>query len=503
MILHRIQKTLKRRSPSYTLPMPTTARPSAPAPPVHTPSGPVYAHVLDMIGKTPLLEVRTLDTGPCRLFLKMELANPAGSIKDRIGLTMISAAEQDGRIDPSASAPPTLIEATAGNTGIGLALVAAQRGYKLIVVVPDKMSQGKIRHLRAMGAVVHLTRSDVEKGHPEYYQDVAQRLADETPNSLYINQFANPDNARAHYETTGPEIVEQIHAATGQPLGAFICGVGSGGTLTGVGRALKEADPTTKIILADPAGSILHPLVNEGKETRPSSWLVEGMGEDFVPGVCELDLADKAYPITDRESFDAARELLLAEGVLAGSSTGCLVAAALKFCREQSEPMSVVTLACDQGAKYLDKVFAEPYLLDEDLLSRETHSDLRDLIALRHAQREDVSIKPTDSAHQAFKTLRLHGACALPVIDPAQPDKLLGEFSETAMLEALTTNANAFDAPCSTIMRPAPTIEHSATRAQLAVLLDEHPQVYVTGAVGEYLGLIPRSTLLNRLMRDR
>ena len=484
--------------------MPITANTTAPAEPIHTPSGPVNRHVLDMIGKTPLLEVRSLDTAPCRLFLKMELANPAGSIKDRIGLCMIESAERDGRIDPAAAHPPTLIEATAGNTGIGLALVAAQRGYKLIVVMPDKMSQGKIRHLRAMGATVHLTRSDVEKGHPEYYQDVAQRLADNTPNSLYINQFANPDNTRAHYETTGPEIFEQVLAATGSNIGAFVCGVGSGGTLSGVGRYLKERDPNIKMILADPAGSILHPLVNEGKKTKPSSWLVEGMGEDFVPDICDLDLVDAAYPITDQESFDGARELLLAEGVLAGSSTGCLVAAAIKFCREQTEPMTVVTLACDQGAKYLDKVFSEPYLLDEGLLHREPLGDLRDLIALRHAKREDVSIKPTDSAQQAFKTLRLHSASALPVIDPARPDALLGEFSETIMLEALAADPAAFEKPVSSIMRTdVPALTHTATRAQLAVLLDENPQVYITGPAGEYLGLIPRSTLLNRLMRDR
>jgi len=484
--------------------MPTTARPDAPAEPISTASGPVYRHVLDMIGKTPLLEARTLDTGPCRLFLKMELANPAGSIKDRIGLWMISSAEQDGRIDPGADEPPTLIEATAGNTGLGLALVAAQRGYKLIVVVPDKMSQGKIRHLRAMGATVHLTRSDVEKGHPEYYQDVAQRLADETPNSLYINQFANPDNARAHYESTGPEIVEQITAATGGPVGAFVCGVGSGGTLSGVGRALKEAHPGTKIVLSDPSGSILHPLVNSGEKTTPGSWLVEGMGEDFVPDVCELDLADVAYPITDQESFDAAQELLRAEGVLAGSSTGCLIAAALKFCREQTEPMSVVTLACDQGAKYLDKVFSEPYLLDEGLLHREKTNDLRDLIALRHDEREDVAIKPTDTAQQAFKTLRLHGACALPVIDPANPETLLGEFSEDAMLKAFAGDESSFDKACSAVMRTGvPTLKASAPRAQLAALLDEHPQVYVVDDSGAYLGLIPRSTFLNRVMRDR
>ncbi|MHC4977234.1 MAG: PLP-dependent cysteine synthase family protein, partial [Planctomycetota bacterium] len=209
-----------------------------------------YASTLEMIGRTPMLEARNLDTGNCRLFLKLELDNPAGSIKDRIGLSMIEKAEQDGLIDP---------EGTAGNTGIGLALVAGQRGYKLIVVVPDKMAKGKIQHLRAMGAKVVLTRSDVEKGHPDYYQDVAARIAEETPNSLFINQFFNPSNPEAHYDTTAPEMLEQIEAATGAKPDAFICGVGSGGTLSGCGRYFRETCPDMEIVLADPDGSILAP----------------------------------------------------------------------------------------------------------------------------------------------------------------------------------------------------------------------------------------------------
>ena len=480
----------------------TTAGSSPPGEPLYTPAGPVYTDILQMIGRTPMLEVKRLDTGPCRLFLKMELANPAGSIKDRIGLWMIDAAERDGRLDPKAPEPPTLVEGTAGNTGLGLGLVAAQRGYRLIVVVPDKMSQGKIRHLRAMGAVVHLTRSDVEKGHPEYYQDLAERLARETPNALYVNQFGNPDNVRAHEESTGPEIDQQIRALTGAPPDAFVCGVGSGGTLSGVGRALRTTNPSVRLILADPEGSILHPLINEKKHVKPGSWLVEGMGEDFVPPICDLDLADEAVAVTDKEAFAAARELLLTEGILAGSSSGCLLAGALRFCRRQTEPLTVVTLACDQGAKYLDKVFSEPYLLEQDLLDREVTGDLRDLIALRHDRGEDIVVKPRDSVRQAFKTLRLHNVPVLPVIDPDEPARLSGEISESIILAALAKDPGALGKKVSGVMNASvPALRHSASENDLAEALQGRDVAHIVTPEGAYLGLIPRSMLLARVMR--
>ncbi|MEO1130722.1 MAG: cysteine synthase family protein, partial [Planctomycetota bacterium] len=235
--------------------------------------GAVFGNVLECIGNTPMLELRKLDTGPCRLFAKLEMQNPAGSIKDRIGLRMINDAEADGRLDPTGDPPPTIIEATAGNTGLALALVAGQKGYTLKVVVPDKMSAEKIQHLRAMGADVVLTRSDVEKGHPEYYQDVAARIARETPNSVYINQFENPSNVAAHHDTTGPEIWDQMEGN----VDALVVGVGTGGTLSGTGAYLRDKNPNVKLILADPAESILNPLVNEGKHVKAGSWLIEGM----------------------------------------------------------------------------------------------------------------------------------------------------------------------------------------------------------------------------------
>ena len=222
----------------------------------------------------------------------------------------------------------TLIEATAGNTGLGLALVAAQKGYRLVLVIPDKMSQEKVLHLRALGADIRITRSDVGKGHPDYYQDLAERLAAEM-GAFYVNQFANPANPLAHEATTGPEIWEQMS----HRLDAVVVGVGSGGTLTGLGRFFARVAPDVEMVLADPEGSILAPLVNTGRKVEAGAWLIEGIGEDFVPPICDLALVHSAYSISDRESFGAARELLRREGILGGSSTGTLLAAALRYCR--------------------------------------------------------------------------------------------------------------------------------------------------------------------------
>jgi len=261
---------------------------------------PPCADVLSLIGNTPLVRVGRIDTGVCELYLKLENQNPGGSIKDRIGLSMIEAAEKSGVIRPGA----TLVEATAGNTGLGLALVAARKGYKLVLVIPDKMSQEKVHHLRALGAEVRMTRSDVGKGHPEYYQDYAERIANEL-GAYYVNQFANPANPLAHETTTAPEIWQQMD----QRLDAVVCGVGSGGTLTGFSRYFARVAPNVELVLADPKGSILADYVATGKVGTAGSWLVEGVGEDFVPSICDLSRVHKAYSISDEESFVTARLL--------------------------------------------------------------------------------------------------------------------------------------------------------------------------------------------------
>ena len=251
----------------------------------------VADNVLSLIGNTPLVRVASTDTGPCELFLKLENQNPGGSIKDRIGLSMIEAAERQGRLKPGA----TLVDATAGNTGLGLALVAARKGYRMLLVMPDKMSQEKIFHLRAMGAEVRMTRSDVGKGHPEYYQDLA-----------------------AHETTTGPEIFRQM----GGRLDAVVCGVGSGGTISGISRYLARVAPAAEMVLADPRGSVFDGYVRTGKLGTAGSWLVEGVGEDFLPPICDLSRVKTSYCIDAEESFMAARGLLEKEGILGGSSTG-------------------------------------------------------------------------------------------------------------------------------------------------------------------------------------
>ncbi|MBP2646314.1 MAG: cbs, partial [Firmicutes bacterium] len=309
---------------------------------------------LDLIGNTPLVEVTCFDVGVCRLFLKLESQNPGGSIKDRVGLSMVEQAEKAGKIKPG----DTLIEATAGNTGLGLALAAITKGYKLVLVIPDKMSQEKINHLTAMGVDIRLTRSDVEKGHPEYYQDYAQRLAQEIPNSFYINQFNNPANPLAHELTTAPEIWEQ----SDHRVDAIVVGVGSAGTLKGLTNYFKKVRPEVEIVLADPQGSVLVDYVQDKALPKAGSWLVEGIGEDFIPLQFDKSLIKKAYSITDGESFSAARTLLRKEGILAGSSSGTLLSAAIKYAQEQTKPKHIVTFVCDSGNKYLTKMFNDYWM---------------------------------------------------------------------------------------------------------------------------------------------
>jgi cystathionine beta-synthase len=400
---------------------------------------------LDLIGKTPLVEVTSLDTGPCRLFLKLESANPSGSIKDRPARAMIEAAEADGRLKPGG----TIIEATAGNTGVGLALVGASKGYRTLLVVPDKMSREKVLHAKALGAEVVITRSDVGKGHPDYYQDLAQTITSRTPGAVYINQFENPANPAAHEASTGPEILEGMEG----DVDAVVVGVGSGGTLTGIGRYLRKASPKTAMVLADPAGSILAPLVETGKMTEAGSWAVEGIGEDFVPPNCDLSLVKKAYSIGDKESFSAARELLRKEGILAGSSSGTLLAAALRYCREQTEPKRVVTLVCDTGAKYLSKVFNDAFIAQEGWLDRKTTGTARDVVINPFGEGATIFVSPSETLRSAFARMRSSDISQLPVIEDGH---VVGLIDESDILDALVANEGApqsvFDKPVRDVM---------------------------------------------------
>jgi cystathionine beta-synthase len=314
---------------------------------------------IGLIGNTPLIKLNRFDTGVCNLFLKLEDRNPGGSIKDRIALSMITQAEKEGLINPGS----TLVEATAGNTGLGLALVAAAKGYRLLLVIPDKMSKEKILHLQSMGAEVIITRSDVNKGHPEYYQDMAERITKETPDSFFVNQFGNPANPLAHETGTGPELFSQLNGK----IDAVICGIGSSGTLTGLTHYFLKVKPDVEMIIADPAGSVINDYVTTGTFGKAGSWLVEGIGEDFIPPIADFSLTKKAYTIHDQESFSVARQLLRKEGILAGSSSGTLLAAALHYCREQTVPRNVVTFVCDTGNKYLTKMYNNDWLKEHNI----------------------------------------------------------------------------------------------------------------------------------------
>jgi cystathionine beta-synthase len=317
--------------------------------------------ILDLIGNTPMVKLSRFDTGVCSLYLKLEDRNPGGSIKDRIGLSMITRAEEDGLLVPGS----VLVEATAGNTGLGLALVAAVKGYRLILVIPDKMSREKILHLQAMGAEVLITRSDVNKGHPEYYQDMAKRVARETSNSFYVNQFENQANPLAHETTTGPEIFRQL----GGKINTVVCGIGSSGTMTGLTRYFQRVKPDVELVIADPEGSVINDFITKGTYGEAGSWKVEGIGEDFIPPIADFSMARKAYTIGDDESFATARDLLRKEGILAGSSSGTLVAAALRYCREQKKPKNVVSFVCDTGNKYLTKMYDDSWMQEKGFIT--------------------------------------------------------------------------------------------------------------------------------------
>lgn len=451
----------------------------------------IHSSVLELIGDTPIIQARRLDTGLCTLYLKLESANPGGSIKDRIGMSMIEAAEKRGDLKPGA----TLVEGTAGNTGIGLALVAQQKGYKLMLVVPDKMSREKIFNLKAMGAEVILTRSDVAKGHPEYYQDLAERIARETPGAYFINQFGNPDNPAAHEFGTGPEILRQMD---GQ-LDAIVFGCGSSGTMTGLSRCFAEHSPQTEMVLADPVGSILTQYINEGTlSTKSGSWLVEGIGEDFLPQISDFSRVKKAYAISDAESFHTARELLAKEGILGGSSTGTLLAAALKYCREQTTPKRVLVFVCDTGNKYLSKMYNDYWMLDNGFIERPQYGDLRDLILRPYSQRDTVVVSPTDLLTTAYQRMKLYDVSQLPVMEG---DRLAGIVDESDVLLHVYGDEARFRDPVSTAM--VSKLDRLDVRSPIEALLPvfDRGQVAIITDGDVFLGLITRIDLLNYLRR--
>ena len=453
------------------------------------------AGVLSLIGNTPLLRTTQLDTGLCTLSLKLENQNPGGSIKDRVARGIIEAAERDGKLKPGG----TILEATAGNTGIGLAMVGALKGYRVILIVPDKMAREKVQHLRALGAEIIVTRSDVASGHPEYYQDIAKRLVDEIPGAFWADQFSNPANPATHEATTAREILAQCREQSSGQLDAFIAGVGSGGTITGCARGFRAADAQVQIIVADPEGSVIAEAVKSGKFSyHGGSWLVEGIGEDFIPPNLDLSLIDEAITISDAEAFAAIRDLLRHEGILAGSSSGTLLAAALAWCRKQTEPKHVVTLICDTGNKYLTRAFDDGWLRDEGLMDRDKGGgNLADLLSRRADRGELVSVAPHDTLATAYRRMRMADVSQVPVLDNGA---LVGFLDEDDLVQKVlgdeaTKEAGFNQQVQEAMVRELELLDANASIADLREVL-QRDRVGIVMKDGVFLGLLTRTDLL-------
>ena len=355
------------------------------------------------------------------------------------------------------------------------------------------MSQEKIFHLRALGANVIITRSDVGKGHPEYYQDMAERIAAET-GAFYVNQFANPNNPKTHEQSTGPEIFAQMH----KKIDAMVVGVGSGGTLTGLGRYFQKYSPKTEMVLADPKGSILAPLVNDGITIEAGSWLVEGIGEDFIPDNCDLKFVSHAYSITDAESIATAREVLQKEGVICGSSSGTLIAAALRYCRAQTTAKRVVTLVCDSGNKYLSKIYNDYWLDDHGFANHPIENNLRDLITRPYQKGSAIIVAPGDTLAAAYRKMKMYDMSQLPVMVKEQ---ITGIINETDILLAVAGNPDGFNIKVAQAMSRDLITVNVDTPPQDLLATFQQGMVAIVKDSDEFLGLITPIDLLNYLRK--
>jgi cystathionine beta-synthase len=455
-----------------------------------TSTGSVGAPTLNLIGNTPLVQLTGFDTGVCELYLKLESQNPGGSIKDRMAVAMIESAEQSGILTRG----DTIIEATAGNTGIGLALAAAIKGYRLILVIPDKMSPEKIAHARALGADIRLTRSDVGPGDPAYYQEMAARIAKETPRCYHINQFANPANPLAHEVGTGPEIWHQMD----HRVDAIVCGIGSGGTMTGLSRFFGRVQPDSEMVLADPVGSSLAEFVRTGRQVPSGSYAVEGVGGNCMPEVADVSRIRAAYSISDAESFSTARDLLKRTGIFAGPSSGTLLGAALRYCAEQTSPKRVVTFVCDTGSKYLSKMYNDYWMLDQGYLERPSTGTLRELIARRYEEGAVITVGPDDTLLTAFQRMRVADISQVPVVEKG---RCVGVLDESDLLVAVHGDPSKLHAPVREAMTSRlETISCEAGVEAVYDILDRGLVALVTDG-DIFVGLITRSDLLSHLRR--
>uniref|UniRef100_A0A7V2ZIV6 Pyridoxal-phosphate dependent enzyme n=1 Tax=Ignavibacterium album TaxID=591197 RepID=A0A7V2ZIV6_9BACT len=445
-------------------------------------------NILDQIGNTPLIKLNKVNKGLKPLiFAKLESANPGGSVKDRIGLAMIEDAEKRGELKPGG----TIIEATSGNTGIGLALTAAVKGYKCIFVVTDKVSQEKINYLKALGAEVIVVSRFVDPEDPEYYVNVAKRLHKEIPNSFFAYQYSNPSNPEMHYRTTGPEIWRQ----TDGKITHFISSIGTGGTISGTGRFLKEKNPDIQIIAADPLGSIFKHYKETGELIKGTPYLVEGIGQDCLPANVHFQYIDKIYNISDKESFAAARRLTKEEGIFCGGSTGSILVATLEVAKHCNENDVIVFIVCDTGERYLSKMHNEEWLRQNRMLDPEIRT-LRDLsdIKKQKGYEEIVSVKEIDSIKDVLELISKTGYSNIPVLKGRQS---IGCIKENKLLTKLVEDPTLYNAKVKDLMEESlPVLDAKTEISEVKNYLKENPAILVSD-FGLVTDIITRYDLIN------
>ena len=456
-----------------------------------------HENVLDTIGNTPLVALQTLAGDlPCTVLAKIEYFNPGGSVKDRIGVSLVEAAERDGRLQPGG----TIIEGTSGNTGAGLAIAAIAKGYRCIFTTTDKQSQEKVDVLRALGAEVLVCPTNVEPDDPRSYYSVARRLAEEIPNSVYLNQYDNPANTEAHYRTTGPELWEQ----TDGRITHFIAGAGTGGTISGSARYLKEQNPDLQVVGVDPYGSVFHTYFHEGvfDEDAIYPYFTEGVGEDILPENMDFDQVDDFVQVDDKTAMQMTRRLAREEGLFIGQSCGMAVAGALQWLDDHRDALSeddvVVILLPDSGFRYLSKTYNDEWMRNHGFLERESTVTAQEVLHVRHRPTKVISASPDDPLGAVVERMTSEGISQLPILD--DDGSVVGSVTETRVLNHLIQHPGARDEPVESVMGdPLPVVPASLHLEHLSAYLDHDLGAVLVDHGDDGYAVITKSDLIRTL----